>query len=98
MMETSAYLANDTLDKSGQTDKALEVIYDTINEISEMNTLVATAVSQQSVAASEMTQNMTEIRNTIDMTLNTANEAHDASEDVRQIAGQIGEITSRFKV
>ena len=98
VMETSAYLANDTLDKSGQTDKALEVIYDTINEISEMNTLVATAVSQQSVAASEMTQNMTEIRNTIDMTLNTANEAHDASEDVRQIAGQIGEITSRFKV
>lgn len=28
----------------------------------------------------------------------TANEAHNASEDVKQMASQIGEITSRFKV
>ncbi|WED23680.1 methyl-accepting chemotaxis protein [Vibrio sp. JC009] len=98
VMETSTDLANDTVDKSNQTDQALEVIYQTINEISEMNTLVATAVSQQSVAAGEVTQNMTEIRNTIEKTMSAASEAHNASEDVMQMAGQIGEITSRFKV
>lgn len=98
VMESSTHLAADTLDKSGQTDKALEVIYQAINEISEMNSLVATAVSQQAVAATEVTQNMTEIRGTIEKTMIAANDAHDASEDVKQVAGQIGEVASRFRV
>ncbi|WP_375749167.1 methyl-accepting chemotaxis protein [Vibrio sp. HN007] len=98
VMESSTQLAADTVERSSQTDGALEIIYQTINEMSEMNTLVATAVSQQSVAASEVTQNMTEIRNTIESTMNAATEAHNASEEVMQVAGQIGELTSRFKV
>ncbi|MCG7586935.1 methyl-accepting chemotaxis protein [Photobacterium sp. OFAV2-7] len=98
VMESSACLATVSLEKSGQTDRALEVIYAAINEISEMNTLVAAAVSQQSVAANEVTNNMTEIRGTIEKTMESANEAHKASKYVEQMAAQIGDVTSRFKV
>jgi len=97
-MESSSQLAADTVERSSQTDGALEIIYQTINEMSEMNTLVATAVSQQSVAASEVTQNMSEIRSTIDSTMDAATEAHEASEQVMQVADQIGELTTKFKV
>jgi len=98
VMESSSQLAADTVERSSQTDGALEIIYQTINEMSEMNTLVATAVSQQSVAASEVTQNMSEIRSTIDSTMDAATEAHEASEQVMQVADQIGELTNKFKV
>lgn len=98
VMQSSTQMAKETVEQSNQTDRALEMIYETINEISEMNTLVATAVSQQSIAANEVTQNMTEIRNTIDTTLDSANQAHDASEEVILVAEQIGDLTGRFKV
>ena len=97
-MEHSTQLASDSLERSAQTDSALEIIYQAINEISEMNSLVATAVTQQSVAANEVTQNMTEIRNTIDQTMHTTSDAHDASEEVKQVAEQIHNFTQGFKV
>lgn len=98
VMHTSSKLATDTLEKSGQTDQALDIIYQSINEISEMNSLVATTVTQQSVAATEISQNMIEIQTAIDKTMATTNDAHGASEDVKNIAGQIKAIASKFKV
>ncbi|REL27622.1 hypothetical protein DXX93_14365 [Thalassotalea euphylliae] len=98
VMENSASLATDTLDKSAQTDQALDVIYQAINEISEMNSSVATAVAQQSVTASEVTQNMSEIGSTIEQTMIAANDAHEASEDVKHLASQIGAVAAKFKI
>ena len=98
VMENNASLATDTLEKSAQTDQALEVIYQAINEISEMNSSVATAVAQQSVTASEVTKNMTDIGETIEKTMTAASDAHLASEDVKQLASQIGDVAAKFKV
>ncbi|MBR7889663.1 hypothetical protein J9B83_11995 [Marinomonas sp. A79] len=50
------------------------------------------------MAATEISQNMAEIQTAIDKTMATTNDAHGASEDVKNIAGQIEAIASRFKV
>ncbi|WP_086930152.1 HAMP domain-containing methyl-accepting chemotaxis protein [Agarilytica rhodophyticola] len=98
VMEQSVSKARDTVEFSNKTDQALSTIYDMINDISQMNTQVATAVAEQSNVVKEVTANMANINDTFDDTLSKAQSAQAMSSDVRQMAATLNELADGFKV
>lgn len=97
-MEKSTTKAADTVERSQETDAALAVIYEMIEEISDMNSQVATAVEQQSTVARDITENMTTISETLEETTQSANQAQTASNDVKSMAEELSSMASEFKV
>ena len=62
MMETSQKAAKGCVEKAGDAGEALQNILSSVGSIDDMSTLIATAASQQSSAAEELTSNMSSIQ------------------------------------
>jgi methyl-accepting chemotaxis protein len=97
-MEQSTLKANDTVEQSKATDTALSAIDNIINEISSMNMQVAAAVEEQSSVASEITNNMSAIKDKLDETTEATQQARAASIEVNDMASQLNAMASRFSV
>jgi methyl-accepting chemotaxis protein len=97
-IEQSSSKANDTVQRSKETDAALSAIDEVIDEIASMNNHVATAVEQQSHTANEITRNMTSLSDMLDTTTEGAAKAESASQDVKGMADQLTTLVSGFKV
>lgn len=97
-MEKCTTQASSAVKRTTETDSALAAIYEVINEISNMNIQVSTAVEEQSAVAQDMSKNMSEISDTLmDSTESTGN-AQAASTNVRSMANELGELASGFRV
>ncbi len=89
--------ALNTVEQSEKTGTALDTIVESIQQISEMNAQVVTAVSQQSAVAEEISQNITTVTQLSDQTVQGAQQTADASNDLSQISKELAKIVSHFK-
>lgn len=89
--------ALNTVVQSEKTGTALDTIVESIQQISEMNAQVVTAVSQQSAVAEEISQNITTVTQLSDQTVQGAQQTADASSDLSQISKELAKIVSHFK-
>ncbi|OPX55247.1 methyl-accepting chemotaxis protein [Oceanospirillum multiglobuliferum] len=90
--------ANDSVQCSQETDQALQVIDEVIDEIAHMNNRVAVAIEQQSTVTDEMARNMAEISSTLESTTESVLAAEKASKKVEEMADSLGKLVSGFKV
>ena len=97
-MEKSTGRAEESVERSQQTDQALVIIHHSIENIMQMNTQVATAVEQQSLVAKQISKHMHEISDTLCDTANRVNRAHEASANVKDMAINLNQLAGAFRV
>lgn len=90
--------ANDSVQCSQETDQALQLIDEVIDEIANMNNRVASAVEQQSIVTDEIARNMAEISTTLETTTESVEAAEKASRKVESMADDLGKLVSGFKL
>lgn len=97
-MEKSTSQATIAVERSNDTDAALAVIYEMINDIADMNAQVATAVEEQSAVTEDISKNMSGISDSFEATSESAVETQTASKEVNVMAQRLNELASEFKV
>ncbi|MCW8944408.1 MAG: methyl-accepting chemotaxis protein [Sedimenticola sp.] len=97
MDETNAQ-AKKGSDYAARTGEVLESITSSINQISDMNTQIASAAEQQSVVAEEINRNVVGINEISEHTANGAQQTASASEGLNNLAGQLQRIVGQFKI
>jgi methyl-accepting chemotaxis protein len=83
------------------SDKAVEMlitISESISEISDRNTQVATATEEQSTVVHTINENIAEINNINEITTSTAQELADDSNELQQLSSRLDTIVSTFKL
>ncbi|MCW8904108.1 MULTISPECIES: methyl-accepting chemotaxis protein [Sedimenticola] len=81
-----------------RTGEVLESITSAINQISDMNTQIASAAEEQSVVAEEINRNVVGINQIGEKTANGAQQTASASEGLNSLAGQLQRIVGQFKI
>jgi methyl-accepting chemotaxis protein len=74
--------------------KAIEDIFQTISNISEISSIISSAVEEQSVVTKEMAQNMTIAANNVETINSSISEISDTANQIRNIALQVKEASS----
>ena len=97
MDETNAQ-AKKGSDYASRTGEVLESITHSINQISDMNTQIASAAEQQSVVAEEINRNVVGINEISDHTANGAQQTASASEGLSHLSAQLQRIVGQFKI
>jgi len=83
------------------TDQAVEVlaqISESITDISDRNTQVATATEEQSTVVHTINENIEEINSINEMTTNTAQELADASNELQELSRRLDAMVGSFKL
>lgn len=97
MDETNSQARKGT-DFAIKTGEVLESITSAINQISDMNTQIASAAEEQSVVAEEINRNVVGINQIGEKTANGAQQTASASEGLNSLAGQLQRIVGQFKI
>ena len=97
MDETNSQARKGT-DFAIKTGEVLESITSAINQISDMNTQIASAAEEQSVVAEEINRNVVGINQIGEKTANGAQQTASASEALNSLAGQLQRIVGQFKI
>lgn len=97
MDETNSQARKGT-DFAIKTGEVLESITTAINQISDMNTQIASAAEEQSVVAEEINRNVVGINQIGEKTANGAQQTASASEGLNSLAGQLQRIVGQFKI
>jgi methyl-accepting chemotaxis protein len=85
-------------DYAVRTGEVLESITNSINQISDMNTQIASAAEEQSVVAEEINRNVVGINEIGEHTAQGAQQTASASEGLNNLAGQLQRIVGQFKI
>lgn len=85
-------------DYAVRTGEVLESITNAINQISDMNTQIASAAEEQSVVAEEINRNVVGINEIGEHTAQGAQQTASASEGLNHLAGQLQRIVGQFKI
>ncbi len=96
-MKESNVIANETVERSKEIDDALKSIYHIIDEIAQMNTQVASSVTEQSAVADKMAENMGGIAQSINVISDSATETRSKSEEVKFVSNEMNHTVSAFK-
>lgn len=97
-MDESNTQAKRGSDYAVRTGEVLEAIINSINQISDMNTQIASAAEEQSVVAEEINRNVVGINEISDHTAEGAQQTASASEGLNHLAGQLKGIVGQFKI
>ncbi|WP_428604187.1 methyl-accepting chemotaxis protein [Sedimenticola sp.] len=97
MDETNTQARKGT-DFAVRTGEVLESITNAINQISDMNTQIASAAEEQSVVAEEINRNVVGINEISEHTARGAQQTASASEGLNNLAGQLQRIVGQFKI
>jgi methyl-accepting chemotaxis protein len=85
-------------DYAVRTGEVLESITNAINQISDMNTQIASAAEEQSVVAEEINRNVVGINEIGEHTAQGAQQTASASEGLNNLAGQLQRNVGQFKI
>mgnify|MGYP000698779371 CR=1 FL=1 len=97
-MERSRDEAQSTVEQSVQTGSALDQIMDSIVSINDMNVQVAASVEEQSVIATEISQNLVIIEQAAEDTSSGAIESAQASKSLSNLADELQGMVGGFKL
>mgnify|MGYP000870906214 CR=1 FL=1 len=90
-----------TMEGVESTDQAVEVlgrISESISDISDRNTQVATATEEQSTVVHTINENIEEINAINELTTGTAQELADASAELQSLSKRLDAMVSNFKL
>lgn len=83
---------------TSRTGEVLESITNAINQISDMNTQIASAAEEQSLVAEEINRNVVGISEISEHSATGAQQTAAASEGLNNLAGQLQRIVGQFKI
>jgi len=90
--------AKASVEKAIKAGEALKNITTDVNNISDMNTQIATAAEEQTSVAEEINRNISNISEASDRTNRGANETSAASESLARMAVELQDLIGQFKV
>ncbi|MEI5640820.1 MULTISPECIES: methyl-accepting chemotaxis protein [unclassified Pseudoalteromonas] len=97
-VQTSQQISAQTVSQVEQANSALLEIERLIDAISDMNSHIAKATDEQSLAAQEVNERIAALSDATHHSLDTTQALNDTSEQLTQASHQLNEIVSRFKV
>jgi methyl-accepting chemotaxis protein len=98
LMETSVVEAADGVEFVNNAGKELEGILTQVQQINEMNIQIASAASEQSDVAEEMSQNLTNVRELVEASVTVVTELLETSEMMQSSAEDLDKKISSFNV
>lgn len=98
LMEKSVVEAAESVDLVTNAGGELDGIVTQVSEINDMNFQIASAASQQSTVAEEMNQNLTNVRELVEASVNVMGELLESSETMQRNAIELDTKISSFKV
>ncbi len=97
-MEQGLGMAKDSVDKAEKAGNSLEVIAGAVSTINSMNTQIAAAAEEQSTVAESINRSVHSISDITDQTLEGTQQTANASNELANIAVEIQQLLSKFKV
>ena len=97
-MSKSRAICDKTVNDAHDTEKMISLVNDEIGNISEMTTLIAAAVEEQSSVSKNISESITIIHDTAAQNLNSAKDVSDTSENIDVVASSLNQLALTFKV
>ncbi|ELR66508.1 Methyl-accepting chemotaxis protein [Photobacterium marinum] len=97
-MKSNSELINESLDITRQVGEAFTTISDSVAQISELNTLVATASEEQSGVTKDISQNVTITSDIVNQNVAGIAQSSQASEELSRLADEQKSLLSYFRV
>lgn len=98
VMDEGKRSAETGVEAASSANQSLSAITASIDTINDMVTQIASASEQQSAVGDEISQNLTSIQDAANEVAEGASHTAVASADIAQLANQLNEMASRFKV
>ena len=98
VMGQSKISAQASVDQAAQTGVSLAAITERVESISQMNMQIAAAAEEQEKAALSIKDNVTGIKHTSEMTMQSIQNVEVASSSLIQISSDLERVTGDFKV
>jgi len=97
-MSKSRAICGKTVSDAQETETLISSMSHEIGNISEMTTLIASAVEDQSSVSEDISRSITIIHDTSSENLTSATEVSNASQEINKIANSLNKLTLEFKV
>ncbi|WP_025673114.1 methyl-accepting chemotaxis protein [Salinivibrio socompensis] len=97
-MDSSSSLAEDSVADVDKATAALSEIDAAVNQISDMATQIATAAEEQTHVTSEITQNITSIKDVSEHLVHSANDTSQEADNLRHQATKLSDKVSTYKL
>lgn len=96
VMERSSQQAHSSVSRAQEAATALSGIGLRVNEITDMNTQIATAVEQQSAVSEDISRSITNIRDTTDINVQTGQGNYESAASVARLSTALSELARQF--
>ncbi len=97
-MQESGELAGRSQALASQADEALLRITERIEQINEMNLVIASAAEEQAQVAREVDRNLVAIRDVSEQSASSAQQTSQASDELTRLASGLSELVRRFRL
>jgi methyl-accepting chemotaxis protein len=97
-MSKSRSICNKTVNDAHETESMIALMNGEIGNISEMTTLIAAAVEEQSSVSKNISRSITIIHDTASENLKSAKEVSNTSQEINTIANSLSHLTLKFKI
>ncbi len=97
-MQQGRQKAEQSVDNAEKAGTALEAITGAVSTISQMNTQIACASQEQSNVAEGISKSISNVRDVAEQSAHSANETSTVSQELNQIAAQLQQMVSRFRI
>jgi len=97
VMNKSGTYTEDSVSKATSAGEMLNEITNTVTTINEMSSLIASSAEEQSVVATEVSNNVSRINQGAEHSMNVTQKATVASEKVEQLAVDLQNLSHKFK-
>ncbi|MFP4251965.1 MAG: methyl-accepting chemotaxis protein [Guyparkeria sp.] len=98
VMERSSESAHDTLDRTGHTQGLLDEIAQSVRQITDLSTQVASAVEEQTAVTEEINRNAVNIDQVSHESLDAIDQINTASADLARLASQLSGMVGQFRI
>ncbi len=98
VMERSSESARDTLDRTGHTQGLLDEIAQSVRQITDLSTQVASAVEEQTAVTEEINRNAVNIDQVSNESLDAIEQINTASADLARLAASLSEMVGQFRL
>ncbi|MCH8499763.1 MAG: methyl-accepting chemotaxis protein [Marinobacter sp.] len=98
VMEKSVSRARSSRDLASEAEQALSEIADMVGQINDMIQQVASATEEQTSVAREINENIHNVKEVSEQSAHNVNQTTEATDSLSQLAEQLRDETSRFRV
>ncbi|MBK1721265.1 methyl-accepting chemotaxis protein [Thiocystis violacea] len=98
MMQRGREQAEQSVASGGETDRSLDAITQSVEQINDMNAQIATAAEEQSAVVEEMNRNVESIRHLSIQTLESTDGVVRATSHLEDLAGRLMGLAHQYKI